>query len=248
MDKGTITGNMSAKATIAGFKDPATLTKWLNVFVLMGIILALLVLLSSFTQRTLLIDIKNQTFSSQSELNADAASSDLRHMLITNTHTAVSLVILVLLLISVHRANYNARALGATNLQYSPGWAVGCFFIPFACFVIPYQAVKEIWNASITPDSNKSGYFWVTVWWALMILDVIGCGVRVAVAKAISENQDIDTMIRGANIQIFIPAISALSYLTTLFVISKIVTMQMSLHRKLQAEVPIVVLTKDSNR
>ena len=32
----------------------------------------------------------------------------------------------VLVLVWIHRANYNARALGATGLKMTPGWAAGC--------------------------------------------------------------------------------------------------------------------------
>jgi uncharacterized protein DUF4328 len=70
-----------------------------------------------------------------------------------------------------YRAHANLRALGADNLSYSPGWAVGWWFIPFANIVLPYLTVRELWKAS---DRDASAIDWkarggaaiVAVWWA----------------------------------------------------------------------------------
>ena len=56
----------------------------------------------------------------------------------------------VLFCVWVHRAYKNLKALGNPDklLNYSPGWAVGSFFIPLASLVLPYIIVKEIWDRS----------------------------------------------------------------------------------------------------
>jgi Domain of unknown function (DUF4328) len=46
------------------------------------------------------------------------------------------------------RAQGNLRSLGSTGMRFSPGWAVGWWFIPFANIVQPYRAVSELWRAS----------------------------------------------------------------------------------------------------
>jgi hypothetical protein len=48
----------------------------------------------------------------------------------------------------VHRAHKNLPALGATGLAYTPGWAVGWYFVPFAQLFKPFGAMKELWKAS----------------------------------------------------------------------------------------------------
>jgi len=69
-----------------------------------------------------------------------------------------------------YRAHANLRALGADNLSYSPGWAVGWWFIPFANIVLPYLTVRELWKAS-DPDASaidwkaRGGAAIVAVWW-----------------------------------------------------------------------------------
>jgi len=82
----------------------------------------------------------------------------------------------------VHRAATNLRVVGRTGLQYTPGWAVGWFFIPFANLVKPFHAMKEIVLAS-DPDTKKSEYgsAWMTnplpaivnVWWGFWVTRMI---------------------------------------------------------------------------
>ncbi len=71
----------------------------------------------------------------------------------------------------VHRANRNAHALGAKGMQFTPGWAVGWYFIPIANLWKPYQAMKEIWQASHNPrtwGTEPAGL--VSNWWTLWLL------------------------------------------------------------------------------
>lgn len=74
-------------------------------------------------------------------------------------------------------ASKNLKALGSRFPRFSPGWNVGCWFVPIANFYWPYQAVVEIWRLSepnIDPDKSAPsvgpgvGIFgW---WWAGWIL------------------------------------------------------------------------------
>ncbi|MDE2763285.1 MAG: DUF4328 domain-containing protein [Gemmatimonadota bacterium] len=77
----------------------------------------------------------------------------------------------VLVLVWIHRANHNARALGATGLKMTPGWAVGWYFVPIAWFWKPYQAMKEIWQASIDPKHwwRQGGSPLLVWWWGLWL-------------------------------------------------------------------------------
>jgi hypothetical protein len=45
----------------------------------------------------------------------------------------------------LHRAAKNLPALGRGGMQFTPGWSVGWFFIPFANLVKPLAAVSELW-------------------------------------------------------------------------------------------------------
>ncbi len=52
--------------------------------------------------------------------------------------------------------NCNAKALNAENMRFSPFAVIGWHFIPIACLWKPYQAMKEIWGASINPIAWKT--------------------------------------------------------------------------------------------
>ena len=67
-------------------------------------------------------------------------------------------------------------------LQYSSGWMVGSFFVPFVSLVVPYRAVKELWQHSRpVPElyPGVSGYLpdppaFFATWWLFWLLSVFG--------------------------------------------------------------------------
>ena len=97
--------------------------------------------------------------------------------------TAVTLTVWIctsiLVLAWIHRANYNARRLGASDMIFTPGWAVGWYFVPVAWFWKPYQAMKEIWRVSASPSDwrDEGGSGLLGWWWALWIVPFWGLGV-----------------------------------------------------------------------
>jgi hypothetical protein len=60
----------------------------------------------------------------------------------------ITVATIVLWLLWQYRAHSNLRALGASNLRYSPGWVVGWWFVPVAWWAVPYLAMRELWKAS----------------------------------------------------------------------------------------------------
>ena len=85
------------------------------------------------------------------------------------------------------RAQRNLRALGAQGLKYSPGWAVGWWFVPFANLVLPFLTVRELYKAS---DPRRGSIDWKSrpthpllgFWWAAWL----GWDVLVNVGNAIA--------------------------------------------------------------
>jgi hypothetical protein len=57
-------------------------------------------------------------------------------------------VVLVLLLVWVHAARKNLEAFRPGPFDYTPGMAVGSFFIPFVSFWWPCLVMREIWKGS----------------------------------------------------------------------------------------------------
>jgi hypothetical protein len=84
------------------------------------------------------------------------------------------IVCIVFWCIWTNRCAKNIRALVAKPgfLEYTPGWAVGWYFIPIAFWWKPYQAHKEIWQASDSPSQPATGTVpgIVGIWWAFWII------------------------------------------------------------------------------
>jgi hypothetical protein len=104
---------------------------------------------------------------------------------------------IVTFLIWLHRAHSNLSALDAGNLEFTPGWAVGWWFVPFANLVKPFQVVREVWWES-NPDADpnervflsaslRTAPTYMGVWWAMWIIQNV-------VANITSRVYDPDTM------------------------------------------------------
>jgi len=80
--------------------------------------------------------------------DAEAAANDSRQQLIGILRVLVNLGTIVAFLVWFRRTHQNLPALGVRGLKYSPGWAVGGFFVPFLNLVRPLQVMREVWHGS----------------------------------------------------------------------------------------------------
>lgn len=104
---------------------------------------------------------------------------DLLQMVVGLGTFLVYVALVVAFLVWLHRASKNLPALGnpKSKIEFTPGWAVGWFFVPLANLVMPYRAVREVWEKSdpairseedvmFTPPS--SGGLLLT-WWVFWV-------------------------------------------------------------------------------
>lgn len=92
----------------------------------------------------------------------------------------VYLATIVVFLIWLHRVSSNQYAFGYWKSQgYSPAWAIGSFFVPFVNLVVPYQAIKDIWQKSrpavsdsFSFDKSPPGFF--PAWWGFWLASNFG--------------------------------------------------------------------------
>lgn len=80
------------------------------------------------------------------------------------------LLILLVMVITffrwIYRATKNLRAFGDRPMRFTPGWAVGGFFIPIANIVLGYQSMYDIWRASLRGVNGTSRI--VLAWWIVL--------------------------------------------------------------------------------
>ena len=77
-----------------------------------------------------------------------------------------------------HAAHKNLAAGGLRKLSYTPGWAVGGFFVPILSLFRPYQVMGEVWRGSSYLAAPGDTSSWrekresplVGVWWGCYVV------------------------------------------------------------------------------
>lgn len=104
---------------------------------------------------------------------------------VTLLHIPIYIFTIIFFLIWLNRTNKNLTPLKADYIQFSSGWAVGWWFIPFANLVKPFQVVREVWNES-DPDFDPNLDFHLSsagsptilsFWWAFWIISNIASNI-----------------------------------------------------------------------
>lgn len=158
-----------------GFRNSDSLTRWVKYMLYAQIIVASISILSGYLEYQLLSDYQNGVYTSQEMAVADGEASDQRQGIIGVVYLVVFVISGFLILRWIHRANYNARQLGAENMEFTPGWSIGYYFIPILTLWKPYQAMKEIWKASKNPSNwnSQSVSRLLPIWWSIWIISNI---------------------------------------------------------------------------
>lgn len=92
-------------------------------------------------------------------------------VVVTTIWSFAFLATVVLWCVWQHRAQRSAGEITTGGLRFTPAWAVGWWFIPFANLVKPFQAVRELWKASHGGAAWNERATWHVIgwWWGLWI-------------------------------------------------------------------------------
>jgi hypothetical protein len=155
--------------TLPRVRDLTALTRWLKGFLLAGIVATFVGLIESSVQLTQMLA------TGQSRSPDDFTLADAGMALFALLQVGAIAISAILLLRWIYLANSNVRILGANRLRFTPRGAIIWYFVPIFNLWKPYQAMKEIWRASMDPKN------WPQVkpprllphWWTLWILSSI---------------------------------------------------------------------------
>jgi hypothetical protein len=133
-------------------------------------------LVSSLMHRHLLLQVRDGLVIPESEELTARDWSDLRELGTTLLRFFCLLMTAVFVLRWIYRAAANTRTLYSRRMRFTPGWAVGWFFIPIAHLWKPYQAMRDLWVTSASNDDWPAPSPWLLpAWWctwiAYLILD-----------------------------------------------------------------------------
>jgi hypothetical protein len=211
------------------FRDATSLTRWAKRLLYAGIVLSAIGIVSSMMEYQLLSTMLSGTFKSEAELIEAAAASDRRQQVIGIVQIVLFLVTGIVVLMWIYRANNNAHALGADSMRFTPGWAVGWYFIPIFNLWKPYQAMTEIWKASADPhhwqDQQRPSLLpW---WWFLWITSAILGQVVFRIGLWAKE---VDELMKVSLLTITADIIDIPLSLVLIAIIGRIFQMQMGHH------------------
>lgn len=91
----------------------------------------------------------------------------------------IFLFTVVTFLMWLYRIFANLPAVRSDQTEFTPGWAVGWWFIPLANLIKPYQAVRTAWAESDPEVDLEQGFLtsvqpaapgFMTIWWAFWII------------------------------------------------------------------------------
>jgi hypothetical protein len=206
----------------AGFRDPAALTRWLKILLYLSIALSVLSIVSGLFELKLLSDIG----AGRTLAPGEAEGNDLRQQIIGGVRFAALIATIVTFAIWIYRANYNARQLGAAGMRFSPGWAVGWYFIPIANLWKPYQAMKEIWQASAAPENwqqQPRGSI-LPLWWTFFLLSNI---LGNATFRLTLRAKTVPELITAGSVSLVSDVVDVVSTVIALALVTQIFRMQM---------------------
>jgi hypothetical protein len=227
---GTPAVEATPTADAAGFRDPTTLTRWLKILLWAGIALTAI----SFASGLMELKLLNDLAAGKTLAPGVADSNDLRQRVIGGVRFVEIITTIVIFAMWIYRANYNARQLGAAGMEFTPGWSVGWYFIPFANLWKPYQAMREIWKASASParwNDQPRGEI-LPWWWAFFLFSNI---LNQAAFRLALRAETLPQITAASTTSVVADAVDIVSSSIALVLVGQIYRMQMA-HRAADAQ------------
>lgn len=158
-------------------KDPVRLAKPARLSVFLSVALSVVGLVSTGMELQFVNNVEAGAYATDAALFSAADANDMRQMVVGIAQIVVFVLAAVFVGRWIYFSNRNVRLLGATGLKNTPGWAVGWYFVPIANLWKPYQAMKEIWQASANPLEwfGQERTPLLPLWWLFwLVSNVIG--------------------------------------------------------------------------
>jgi hypothetical protein len=171
---------------------------------------------------------------------ARATAHDDRQSLIGIVEIGVSLACAVVFLMWFQRAYKNLHTVRYQPLEFTPGWAIGGFFVPFINFVRPYRIMKEICAGSTSlaeeperrAEALTSLLIQVRWWWMLFLSD---SAISNAAARTMMKAEALDEILTAEWIDFGSELLSIPAAIVALLLVRRVTEVQE--RARLRAEV-----------
>ena len=194
--------------------DPTGLTKFLRRLLWISVAIACIALVD---------DVVEFVQVQVGQLTPDqVATNDPIQGIIGLLQSGLGIVTGITFLKWIYRAYKNIQGFGAEGLRFSPGWAVGYYFIPILSLIRPVQVMNEIWRASDDPrDWPRRPGSWVIVsWWTLFLIytGVTQVSLEIAIQASTNDQWTLAAVLAIAGDLFSIPlSIAALRLVTEVY-------------------------------
>ena len=162
-----------SKQEAATSRDTSRLTRWVVRLLYVQIFVGAMSLVSGIFEFQLLQDFHSGLYVSRDQMMADAEANDVRQGFVATLSAIVFVVGGIAILRWIYFANANAARLSGRQMQYSPAGSVGWYFVPIVNLWKPFQAMKEIWQASAAcgRDLLAKAPSYLNAWWFLWLFN-----------------------------------------------------------------------------
>lgn len=220
------------------FRPATGLAGAVKVLLFLNILFALLFIGSGYLQYELTQRILKREEIQQNVLK----QNDSRHQMISLIYSASFLLTAIVFLFWFHRAYSNLESLGARDLKYSSGWAVGCWFVPILSLFRPVMIAQEIWRqsepANVTNGNHGTSSSWlIGLWWTAWVLSNILGGIS---SFSILEARGIENLQIATFYQVVSMAASLVAAVFALLVVHMIDVRQSKRAAVISKNVPAV--------
>ena len=144
--------------------DPTGLTRLLQRLLWIGVAVACVALVDDIAE---FVQVQIGRVSPDQLTNSDPIQG-----IVGLLQSGLGVVTAITFLKWIYRAYKNVQGFGAEGLRFSPGWAIGYYFIPILSLIRPVQVMSEIWRASYDPRNwpQSPGSWLIAAWWTLFLL------------------------------------------------------------------------------
>ncbi|MGH2730161.1 MAG: DUF4328 domain-containing protein [Actinomycetota bacterium] len=182
------------------YRSPARWAHWAVRLLAAAVILNGIAIVSDFAEISLLGRLESGDFTSISEAREAATSNDDRQATIGSLQLLIVLITAIPWLGWFRRAYGNLSSLGVREPRFTPGWAVGAWFVPFLNLVRPKQIADDLWRSTDPTLPAQAEPLWrskgvhalVHWWWATWILSAVAAWIGAGLSEG--ENLTIDQL------------------------------------------------------
>ena len=150
----------------------------------------------------------------------------------SSLYAIVGLIDVVLALLTVvffsmwiYRAAANIVAAGVSGFDFTPGWAVGWYFIPIANLFKPFAAMRQIWNASHGEQGDRLNHANgpLALWWGCWVFSGIASNISLRMSFNPSSAED---LLMGQQVGLVASVVSLVLYPAAYRLIEGVTTAQ----------------------